>query len=459
MSDWRTITQSFSERVTPEEQRKRDQEALRLKKSERGTTGDAKAEAALERDIARTETAAGEAPDWQALTQSFAPPVGGGRGDVVEQPGERAAYLAQKEVPSFRGVLARGVKRTARSEVSPFESAARGAVTGLTAGLGKYPAAGAMVGMDILAGKGDLTYKQALEEIRAQEALDRAVNPASTFTGTVAGAAGPLGRLKAAQQPLRTLAATTGYGAASGFSERPMEEGTTLQDVGVGGAFGLLGGGANVAAARTIMNRLNAAALPGAREALRTGRAAVPVDVNATNMSQIFEKGGVLVAKDGKSLLKAGQRELERLNAQWLVANSPAEDIVAFARSSPYVASTKGVQGAAQSVLPSTLLGAVSGGIGAPFIGQDPLTGALAGAGAGFGMGKANTLNAAREAATRGSASFATLAGAPRLGSVVSPAVTATTAAAVPELVLRPQPFTEPVRQRLAERVGLVTQP
>ena len=442
MSDWRTITEGFNLRVSPEEQKQRDREGLAIKRAERekATGRDA---AALDREIARDVKRIGDEPvtstqDWRAITRTFQP--------------EAPAAPAAEEYVIPRYDIARGVKRTARSQVDPFESAARGAVTGMTAGLGKYVAAPAMVGLDVLAGKGDLTLKQALEEVRAQEELDRAINPKATLAGTLAGAVAPFSRLSAARQPLKTLAASTGYGAASGFSQNPAEEGSTLQDMLVGGGFGLLGGGANVGAATAIAGRLNAAALQGARDALRTGKQAVPIDVSSANLRQVFEQGGELVAKGGKKLTKKGEETLNNLNARWLVSNSAPEEVVGLARAAPYKASTRGVQGAAASVLPSTVLGGLSGAVGAPFVGQDPLTGALAGAGAGFGLGKANTMNAAREAATRAGASFATLSGVPQLGSVVSPAVTAGTATAVPELILRREPEE---RLTLSQRLGL----
>ncbi len=127
--------------------------------------------------------------------------------------------------------------------------AVRGVGQGAMLGLQRYPAAAGMTLLDRLVGEGKLTYEEALALIREQDVQDVENYPKARIGGEIVGSvANALGTGGAGLA--RTVGRTALQGGVQGFTQNAGFD-NTLRDVGqgaaIGGAFGLAGGGLELA--------------------------------------------------------------------------------------------------------------------------------------------------------------------------------------------------------------------
>lgn len=259
-------------------------------------------------------------------------------------------------------------------------AALRGVGEGASGGLIKYPAASLMFAIDKLMGEGKLTYTQALAELRAQREQDVQDATIAHTAGTIAGSMLPLAAIAKGGAGLgKIVAGNAALGAAQGFSSNAASEGSTLQDTlvgaGVGGTLGLLGGGASAAAQKlarvevqnTLYNRLMAD--PTWKEAAKTQLKKDGVKTPKHTDIERFAR-----SEANATAQKLSQRELPAY------IDSP--------KSSLPTRLWEGTKRATSGVVPSAITGGVVGGTGALLTGQDPVSGAMLGAGGAVALAK-----------------------------------------------------------------------
>ena len=148
--------------------------------------------------------------------------------------------------------------------LSELMSGIRGGVTGLTAGLSKYPAAGAMlfldqINQDVRAGR--LTWRQALKELELQKKYDIEENPKATRLGNVIGGIGLTAATGTPAGFLPLVGTTALQGGIQGYTEKE-----DLGDAAMGAATGAVSGGVirgAQGAVSTVADRVARSAIAG----------------------------------------------------------------------------------------------------------------------------------------------------------------------------------------------------
>jgi hypothetical protein len=275
----------------------------------------------------------------------------------------------------------------------PADVLARNVVEGATAGLSKYPEAAART----LAGE---NFNDALASIRQRRDADRADYPILSTAGVVGGSILPIARIGQAAKGLGkvgSMAVAGGaYGAGQGFSENAAADQSTLRDMGISGGIGVLSGAAGGALQKWLEKGVRSQAVSGVKNIPITPMDEQQLLASVKSMKdKTYKSDGVTMAgvpyKRG-DLNAAGQAHFDKLKAKFIplkdAAHAAKSDTGNFGQS---FAKTLGK--GAKDTTSMTMMGALSGAVGAPMLGQDPMHGALGGAMAGFGLGKTNLLN------------------------------------------------------------------
>ena len=268
--------------------------------------------------------------------------------------------------------------------VMPF---IRGGLSGMTGGLERYIAAPMMMAIDRLM-KGGMTYEEALDALRRQEQQDVETAPVARAGGQVLGSLVPGSQL-AKGGKAAVILGNTALGAAQGFSANPASEGTTLKDTltgaGLGATLGLVGAGAS--AAMEGLARTQAA--HGIKNTLMKDAA-----WKTTAKKTIRELGGGS-GKNGAVTTADLQAHAAKEAAQ-RAATGEVPAITEVAKSGVADRLKSGVMTQLRGVPTQALMGAGAGGLGSLLSGQDPMTGAMLGAGSVLAYSKANALQRAQ---------------------------------------------------------------
>ena len=179
----------------------------------------------------------------------------------------------------------------------------RGVTQGVTGGLARYPAAVAMMGMDKVMGRGKMTYDEALQAIREQDAQDRAEHPYARIGGEVAGGLGQAIATGGGGM-LAQVGKSAGLGAVNGFTANGGTD-NALMDTATGAGLGALfgAGGAKLAAAQVNAARAGylakqQATIDKAAEAqLRLQQGLAGGSPSPTPLGQLLAERGVDVTK------------------------------------------------------------------------------------------------------------------------------------------------------------------
>lgn len=303
----------------------------------------------------------------------------------------------------------------------------RGAGEGATAGLVHYPAAVAMLLADQTVGDGRLTYKNALRELKTQRASDIENYPVANIGGQVVGAVLPVGAAaKVLGTGWKTLAGIgAGTGAVQGFSQNDADAGTTLQDMGVGGAIG---------------GSLSALGLGVTKVAGSAARKMVESDLYKllSENKYAVREAKALLKKNGQVVNAEGVDDIIRKwTQQKLDATHPADwgQHISKPNQTKYERLKGAVAEGFSGVVPAATSGAVLGAISSPFTGIDPLTSAAGGAAGAVALAKQqavlNAGGALKDMSARYLATSPKVLAAPALmggptGNIIAPQVVRT---------------------------------
>lgn len=309
----------------------------------------------------------------------------------------------------------------------------RGVGEGSTAGLVHYPASWAMMALDKTIGEGKMSQKDALALLKEQRKSDIENHAVANIGGQVAGAVVPAGTaLKVLGKGWKTLAGIgAAQGAAQGFSQNAADEGTTLQDMGVGGALGgglsflgtgvtkVLGAGGRKEAFHGVLKQITETAGFG-----KTADAALKAK-------------GVPVGKNGRYTQAQRKQVAAELAEDMLDNTHPADwgQFVQMPKANMAELAKDAVSRGVSGVVPAAVAGGVLGGAGALVSGNDPLTGAGVGAAGAVALAKqqaaGNLYQTGKAALGRQMARSPNVMAAPAVagtmgGNVVAPALTVT---------------------------------
>jgi len=287
----------------------------------------------------------------------------------------------------------------------------RGYGEGATAGLAKYPAAVVLQIARKISGDDNISYKDALALVRAQNAEAEKASPSSYMAGNILGAV-HTGALTGGGGIAAQAAKTGATGAISGFTQNPEENGTTAMDVltggALGGALGATSGAAQKVAGALIKgavktrNREVAGKLVEARDALFNQREStkrlVKAANNKTEASQAKQalqdvNSEISDVNQYINLNRASRKNYENMSdadilkkTASLTESSPlARDAVRYLKgeSSMYDGLDNTIAKPFFTGSLTPIFGAAGGAFTANQMGYDPLTGAAIGAAGG----------------------------------------------------------------------------
>lgn len=232
----------------------------------------------------------------------------------------------------------------------------------------------------------DVPYREALSNVRSNIDTARRTHPLSYLAGNVVGSApliaatggGALGLQGANLGWKGMTAANAGLGAAHGFTANDVDSGSTLRDTVYGGGLGALLGGAGQAAGALLKRT----------PAITEGQKAVEL----LNQPGNHEKIVAWLVKRGIEPTDAAIRKLAISVAQGELSAPLAKSVGLVAGT------TRGGKGILEAI-PNAGVGAVAGGTLAAVTGNDPIEGAMYGAGGALTLAKGQALRSIGEGA------------------------------------------------------------